>query len=94
MIAAAADLGFLPLWRKIRDMTEIRPESWTENERSERLEALDRADAPYGQFLAETQPFSACMRAVVYNRLLVTRTDFKRMSDSIRVYRNLPTHTS
>jgi uncharacterized protein (TIGR02646 family) len=87
MCAVAADQGFVPLWRKIREMAEIQPDCWTGPDRPERLEALDRADALYGQFLAETQPFSTCMRVVAYEHLRLTADDFRRMSDAIRDFR-------
>jgi hypothetical protein len=90
MISAAAVHGFIPIWRTVCQERSIDPASWSPEKRSELMEPLDKADALYGTFLVESQPYAACLRAIVFGRIRISCDDFRRMSDAIRDYKSTP----
>lgn len=71
-------------WEKLQKMDSIEPATWSNEERSQLLPALDRADALYNFFLTEKAPFSVCMQAVLFPLFHFTVHDFRRMSEAYR----------
>src|SRR6185369_13606211 len=90
MLTVAATDGFVPKWKDMCAEAAIDPTSWSAADRKLLFDALDRADALYGQFLTDTQPHSSCMKMVVFERLRIGAPDFRRMSDTIREIKGVP----